>query len=151
MPTLLGVGPRRAHRLAGEHERPRRMKAARLHVVGDLRLEDEPVPETGPGMSLVRVTAVGICGSDLHWWGEGGIGDAALTRPLVPGHEAAGVVEGGARHGEPVAIDPAIWCGTCRPCRDGYRNLCTRIRSHSTADQLAWMLPTSADRPCRSG
>ena len=127
------------------------MKAARLHAVGDLRLEDEPVPETGPGMSLVRVTAVGICGSDLQWWGEGGIGDAALTRPLVPGHEAAGVVEGGPRHGEPVAIDPAIWCGTCRPCRDGYRNLCTRIRSHSTADQLAWMLPTSADRPCRSG
>ena len=112
------------------------MKAARLHAAGDLRLEDEPVPEPGPGMSLVRVTAVGICGSDLHWWGEGGIGDAILTRPLVLGHEAAGVIEDGPRRGERVAIDPAIWCGTCRPCRDGYRNLCTRIQfaGHGSQD-----------------
>ena len=116
--------------------RPGRMKAARLHAVGDLRLADEPVPEPGPGMSLVRVTAVGICGSDLHWWGEGGIGDATLTRPLVLGHEAAGVIEDGPRRGELVAIDPAIWCGTCRPCRDGYRNLCTRIQfaGHGSQD-----------------
>jgi L-iditol 2-dehydrogenase len=112
------------------------MKAARLHAVGDLRVEDEPVPEAGPGMNLVRVTAVGICGSDLHWWGEGEIGDATLTRPLVLGHEAAGVVEDGPRRGELVAIDPAIWCGTCRPCRDGYRNLCTHIRfaGHGSQD-----------------
>jgi L-iditol 2-dehydrogenase len=112
------------------------MKAARLHAVSDLRLADEPVPEPGPGMSLVRVTAVGICGSDLHWWGEGGIGDAALERPLVLGHEAAGVIEDGPRRGERVAIDPAIWCGTCRPCRDGYRNLCTRIQfaGHGSQD-----------------
>ncbi len=103
------------------------MKAARLHAVGDLRVAQEPAPEPGPGTCLVRVTAVGICGSDLHWWGEAGIGDATLTRPLVLGHEAAGVIEHGPRRGERVAIDPAIWCGTCRPCRDGYRNLCTRI------------------------
>lgn len=103
------------------------MKAARLHAIGDLRLAEEPTPEPGPGMSLVRVSAVGICGSDLHWWGEAGIGDATLTHPLVLGHEAAGVIEDGPRRGERVAIDPAIWCGTCRPCRDGYRNLCTRI------------------------
>jgi L-iditol 2-dehydrogenase len=112
------------------------VKAARLHRVSDLRLHDEPVPEPGPGMSLVRVTAVGICGSDLHWWGEAGIGDTTLTRPLVLGHEAAGVIEDGPRRGERVAIDPAIWCGTCRPCRDGYRNLCTRIRfaGHGSQD-----------------
>jgi L-iditol 2-dehydrogenase len=103
------------------------VKAARLHAVGDLRLAEEPVPEPGPGMSLVRVSAVGICGSDLHWWGEAGIGDATLTHPLVLGHEAAGVIEDGPRRGQRVAIDPAIWCGTCRPCRDGYRNLCSRI------------------------
>jgi L-iditol 2-dehydrogenase len=79
-------------------------------------------------MSLVRVTAVGICGSDLHWWGEAGIGDARLTAPLVLGHEAAGVIVGGPRDGERVAIDPAIPCGACRSCRDGYRNLCSRMR-----------------------
>jgi len=104
------------------------MKVARLHGAGDIRLSEEPVPEPGPGACLVRVTAVGICGSDLHWWDEGEIGDTALTAPLVLGHEAAGVIEDGPRRGERVAIDPAIWCGTCRPCRDGYRNLCTRVR-----------------------
>ena len=111
------------------------MKVARLHAVGDLRLANEPVPEPGPGESLVKVTAVGICGSDLHWWGEGEIGDAGLAHPLVLGHEAAGVIEDGPDRGRRVAIDPAIWCGTCRPCRDGYRNLCLRIRFAGHGDQ----------------
>jgi len=97
------------------------MKVARLYAVGDLRLADEPAPEPGPGESLVKVTAVGICGSDLHWWGKAGIGDARLAHPLVLGHEAAGVIEDGPDRGRRVAIDPAIWCGSCRPCRDGYR------------------------------
>src|SRR5438128_3985305 len=112
------------------------MKAVRLHGTGDLRLADERVPVPGPGTSLVRVTAVGICGSDLHWWGEAGIGDAALAEPLVLGHEAAGVIEDGPRRGERVAIDPAISCGACRPCLAGYRNLCVRIRfaGHGSQD-----------------
>jgi L-iditol 2-dehydrogenase len=121
------------------------MRAARLHGAGDLRLAEEPEPETEPGQELVRVTAVGICGSDLHWWDEAGIGDAVITRPLVLGHEAAGVIEAGPRRGTRVAIDPAITCGTCRPCRDGYRNLCARIRFAGHGDQdgalrefLAW-------------
>ena len=104
------------------------MRVARLHAVADLRLADEPVPVPGPGESLVRVTAVGICGSDLHWWDQGGIGDAALDHPLVLGHEAAGVIEEGPRRGQRVAIDPAIPDGTCRPCREGYYNLCLNIR-----------------------
>ncbi len=121
------------------------MRAARLHAVGDLRLTEEPVPVPGPGDRLIRVTAVGICGSDLHWWGEGGIGDAALSRPLVLGHEAAGVIADGPQQGQRVAIDPAIPDGTCRPCRDGYRNLCLHIRfaGHGSQDGamrefLAW-------------
>ena len=121
------------------------MRAARLHGAGDLRLAEEPEPETEPGQELVRVTAVGICGSDLHWWDEAGIGDAVITRPLVLGHEAAGVITAGPRRGTRVAIDPAITCGTCRPCRDGYRNLCARIRFAGHGDQdgalrdfLAW-------------
>jgi L-iditol 2-dehydrogenase len=104
------------------------MKVARLHAVGDLRLSEVLVPAPEPGMSLVRVTAVGICGSDLHWWGEAGIGDATLAQPLILGHEAAGVIVDGPRSGERVAIDPSIPCGACRSCRDGHRNLCTRIR-----------------------
>jgi L-iditol 2-dehydrogenase len=103
------------------------MRVARLHAVGDLRLSEVPIPAPEPGMSLVRVTAVGICGSDLHWWGEAGIGDATLAQPLVLGHEAAGFIVGGPRDGERVAIDPSVPCGTCRSCRDGYRNLCSHI------------------------
>jgi L-iditol 2-dehydrogenase len=103
------------------------VRAARLHAAGDLRVADGPAPGPEPGMSLVRVTAVGICGSDLHWFEEGAIGGAKLTHPLVLGHEGAGVIADGPRRGERVAIDPAIACGTCRACRDGYRNLCYRI------------------------
>jgi L-iditol 2-dehydrogenase len=121
------------------------MRVARLHGVGDIRLADEPSPEVPPGHSLVRVTAVGLCGSDLHWYAEGGIGDARLRRPLVIGHEFAGVIEGGPRHGELVAVDPAIPCGVCELCQEGHRNLCVRIRFAGHGDQdgalrdvLAW-------------
>jgi L-iditol 2-dehydrogenase len=135
--------------------RGNRVRVARLHAVGDLRLADEPVPEVaepGPWMSLVRVTAVGICGSDLHWWDEGAIGDAKLTHPLVLGHEGAGVIAAGPRSGERVAIDPAIPCQTCRACRDGYRNLCYRLKfsGHGETDGMlrefmAW--PATALHP----
>jgi L-iditol 2-dehydrogenase len=114
------------------------VRAARLHAVGDLRVGEEPAPAAGAGMSLVRVTAVGICGSDLHWWDEGAIGDATLAHPLVLGHEGAGVIAEGPRRGERVAIDPAIADGTCRACRDGYPNLCYRIRfaGHGETDGM---------------
>jgi L-iditol 2-dehydrogenase len=114
------------------------VRAARLYAAGDLRVGEEPGPEVGAGMSLVRVTAVGICGSDLHWWDEGAIGDAALAHPLVLGHEGAGVIAEGPRRGERVAIDPAIPDGTCRACRDGYQNLCYRIRfaGHGETDGM---------------
>jgi L-iditol 2-dehydrogenase len=107
--------------------------------VGDLRVAQEPMPAVdGPGMVLVRVTAVGICGSDLHWWDEGAIGDAKLTHPLVLGHEGAGVIADGPRSGERVAIDPAIPCERCRACRDGYRNLCYQLRfsGHGETDGM---------------
>ena len=81
----------------------------------------------GPDEQLVRVGAVGICGSDLHWFTEGGIGDAHLAAPLVLGHEVAGTIEGGPRHGERVAIDPAIPCENCATCRSGERNLCPTV------------------------
>ncbi|MBV9450912.1 MAG: alcohol dehydrogenase catalytic domain-containing protein [Streptosporangiaceae bacterium] len=108
------------------------MRAARLYGVGDIRVAEEPAADAGPAVSprdisLVRVTAVGICGSDLHWWDEGAIGDAGLDHPLVLGHEAAGVIAAGPRAGQRVAIDPAIPDETCRACRDGYRNLCPNV------------------------
>jgi L-iditol 2-dehydrogenase len=128
------------------------MTVARLHGVADLRTADEPVPVPGPGESLVRVTAVGLCGSDLHWYTEGGIGDATLARPLVVGHEFAGVVEGGPRHGQRVAVDPAVPCGRCVTCHEGNGNLCPDVRfaGHGITDgglrqYLAW--PTDLLHP----
>jgi L-iditol 2-dehydrogenase len=111
------------------------MRVARLYGAGEIRLTDEPVPEVPPGHSLVRVTAVGVCGSDLHWYSEAGIGDARLGRPLVIGHEFAGVVEGGPRHGEAVAVDPAMPCGECELCLEGHRNLCLRMRFAGHGEQ----------------
>jgi len=112
------------------------MRVARLHGVGDLRLADEPEASAGPGHSLVRVTAVGICGSDLHWFDEGGIGDATLAAPLVLGHECAGVVEQGPLAGRRVAIDPAMPCDACDTCRRGHHNLCPSVRfaGHGATD-----------------
>jgi L-iditol 2-dehydrogenase len=104
------------------------MLAARLHGARDLRLVQEPDPVPGPGESLVRVDAVGICGSDLHWYLEGGIGDNVVTRPVVPGHEMGGTIVSGPRAGQRVAIEPAIPCGHCRYCLAGWVNLCPTCR-----------------------
>ena len=117
------------------------MRVARLYGTGDIRVGDEPAPaaeELADGEALVRVTAVGICGSDLHWWTAGAIGDAKISRPLVLGHEGAGVIASGPRRGERVAIDPAIPCEACRACHDGYRNLCYHIRfaGHGETDGM---------------
>jgi len=112
------------------------MKVARLHGRGDLRVADEPVPEPSPGELLVRVTAVGICGSDLHWYDESGIGEARLSRPLVLGHEAAGVIVSGPRAGERVAVDPNLPCDACPTCARGLGHLCQQVRflGHSDTD-----------------
>jgi L-iditol 2-dehydrogenase len=121
------------------------VKVARLHGVGDVRIDEEPAPRADAGTSLVRVTAVGLCGSDLHWFGEGAIGDARLSQPLVLGHEFAGVVESGPLVGRRVAVDPAIPCLDCPQCHDGNRNLCIRIAFAGHGEQdgglreyLAW-------------
>ena len=99
------------------------MKALRLHGANDLRLADEPAPVPGPGETLVRVTAVGICGSDLHWYDESAIGEAVLTRPLVLGHEFAARTEEDVR----VAVDPSIACGECEFCLEGNPNFCEKV------------------------
>jgi len=117
------------------------MKVARLQAVGDIRLEDEPLPVPGVDENLVRVQAVGLCGSDLHWLTRAGIGDASLQRPLVLGHEAAGVTEAGQR----VAVDPSIPCWSCEYCWRGDPNFCSNLRfaGHGTQDgtlrdMMAW-------------
>jgi L-iditol 2-dehydrogenase len=117
------------------------MRAVRLHRARDVRLHDEPQPQPAAGEVLVRVAAVGLCGSDLHWYEEGGIGGTTLTRPIVLGHEFAGTTP----DGRLVAVDPAISCGRCGLCLDGHPNLCPSVRfaGHGSDDGalrewLAW-------------
>jgi L-iditol 2-dehydrogenase len=117
------------------------MKSIRLHGTGDLRNHEEPIPVVGVGENLIRVRSVGVCGSDLHWFSGGSIGDAKLERPLVLGHEFAGELEDGQR----VAVDPAIPCGHCELCLQGHPNLCLSIifagygtQDGSMREYLAW-------------
>jgi len=117
------------------------MKTLRLHGLGDLRLHEEPIPIPKPGERILRIKAVGICGSDLHWLNEAGIGDSRLDKPLVLGHEFMALTDSGER----VAVDPAIPCGVCEYCKRGDPNLCERIifaghgeQDGSLREMMAW-------------
>jgi L-iditol 2-dehydrogenase len=110
------------------------MLAARLHGPRDIRVERVPHPgKPGPGEVLVRVTATGICGSDLHTYADGRIGDTVLKAPLILGHEFAGVIEATGRNvrnlspGMRVAVDPAQPCHRCDLCKRDHPNLCRRL------------------------
>jgi L-iditol 2-dehydrogenase len=109
------------------------MKAARLYAPGDIRVEeiDDP-PPPGPGEVLLSVTAVGICGSDLHYYREGNIGGLSVEKPLVLGHEFAGQVTAVGTGvslpvGQRVAVEPGRSCGHCEACREGHPNLCASV------------------------
>jgi L-iditol 2-dehydrogenase len=101
--------------------------AARLHGPRDIRLAEEADPVAGHGETLVRVDAVGICGSDLHWFLEGRIGEDRIRRPIVPGHEMGGTIVAGPRAGQRVFAEPAIPCERCRLCLAGWTNLCPTV------------------------
>ncbi len=104
------------------------MEVLRLHGANDVRIHHEPEPVPGPGQELVRITAVGLCGSDLHWYEDGGIGEDVVEDPLVLGHEMGGVIMTGTRAGERVVVEPGDSCGTCAPCRAGDNNLCPNVK-----------------------
>jgi len=110
------------------------MLASRLHGIRDLRLERLPRPVPGPGEVLLRIEAVGVCGSDVHYYSEGRIGPAVIASPIIMGHEfSATVTELGAgvhgmEVGSRVAVEPAISCGRCEWCLRGDPNLCPGVR-----------------------
>jgi L-iditol 2-dehydrogenase len=115
------------------------MMAVLLYGPRDMRMERIPCPDApGPGMALLRVTAVGVCGSDLHTYMDGRIGDWVVETPLVLGHEFGAVVEtvgpdafdgnfDALLRGTRVAVDPAQPCGRCEMCEQGHPNLCHRL------------------------
>lgn len=98
------------------------MKALVYRGPRSMALEDvDPPPPPGDGECLVRVDAVGICGSDMHaYLGH----DERRPPPLVLGHEAAGTVTDGPRAGESVIVNPLVTCGRCAYCAEGRTNLC---------------------------
>lgn len=99
------------------------MKALVYTGPHSLALQDVPMPVPGAGEVLIRVDAVGICGSDLHaYHGH----DARRPAPLVLGHEAAGTIAAGHRAGERVTVNPLVTCGRCPACEAGRSHLCPR-------------------------
>ncbi|MGW1795889.1 L-idonate 5-dehydrogenase [Streptomyces sp. NPDC001984] len=106
-----------------------------IHGQGDLRVEELPAVEPGPGQALVAVRYGGVCGSDLHYWRHGGVGDFRLREPMVLGHEVVGTVVAygspdtpGPAVGTAVAVHPATPCGVCPECVDGRANVCRDTR-----------------------
>ena len=106
------------------------MRAVVTHGAGDLRLAERPVPAPGPGEIAVDIRYGGICGSDVHYWRHGAVGEFQLREPLVLGHEIVGRVrEAGPGTqapppGTPVAVHPLASCGRCRQCLARRRNTC---------------------------
>ena len=117
------------------------MKSLRLHGVKSLQIHHDPDPIPGDGETLLQVKAVGICGSDLHWFEDASIGDSTLDHPLILGHEFAALTPAG----QLVAVDTCIPCGQCRLCQEGNPNLCPnhRFAGHgeqdgAMRDKIAW-------------
>ena len=110
------------------------MLACRIHAKDDLRIEPTEDPQIGPGQVLIRLGAGGICGSDLHYYFEGRNGSFVIREPLIPGHEASGVVAkvgpGVTRvePGDKIAVSPSHACGHCDYCREGREHLCRNMR-----------------------
>ncbi|BCG92453.1 L-idonate 5-dehydrogenase [Mesorhizobium sp. 131-2-1] len=115
------------------------MKSIVIHAAKDLRIEDRPVEEPGPGQVLLRLAAGGICGSDLHYYNHGGFGTVRLKEPMILGHEVSGVIEkigpgvSGLERGQLVAVSPSRPCYSCRYCREGMHNQCLNMRFYGSA------------------
>ncbi|GEC04407.1 L-idonate 5-dehydrogenase [Streptomyces spinoverrucosus] len=113
-----------------------------IHGAGDLRVEDLPVPAPGTGEALIAVRYGGVCGSDLHYWRHGGVGDFRLREPMVLGHEVVGTVvsygagAAGPLPGTAVAVHPATPCGACPECLGGRRNICRDTRYLGSAARI---------------
>jgi L-iditol 2-dehydrogenase len=114
------------------------MRAAVLRGIGDVVVEERPVPEAGPGQVVVRVASVGVCGSDTHYYEHGRIGRFVVDSPLVLGHEASGEVAAlgpgvtSPAVGQRVSIEPGVPDLTCAQCLAGRYNLCPDMRFFAT-------------------
>lgn len=117
---------------------PSNQTRALLMRVGAVEVQPGDVPEPGPTQVLIEVAAVGFCGSDVHYYDHGAIGDFVVREPLVLGHEASGVIrEVGSgvtdrEIGQRVALEPQQTCGRCKQCQAGRYNLCPAVEFFAT-------------------
>jgi len=116
------------------------MKAIVIHGAKDLRIEERETGAPGAGEVQVRIAAGGVCGSDLHYYNHGGIGDhIRVKEPLVLGHEVSGHIVSvgsgvsGLAEGDLVAVSPSRPCGDCRFCFEGSHNHCLNMRFYGSA------------------
>jgi L-idonate 5-dehydrogenase len=118
------------------------MKACVLHSAEDIRVEEWDQPVLGPDQVRIRFGAGGICGSDLHYYFEGRVGDFVVREPFVLGHEMAGdIVELGSavedlEVGQRVTVNPSLACGDCRFCRMERENHCENMRFLGSASLM---------------
>jgi L-idonate 5-dehydrogenase len=114
-------------------------RACVLHAQEDVRIENFAVGDVGEQQVLVRIGAGGLCGSDIHYFWEGGIGTIRVSEPIVMGHEVAGTVEAvGAkvtrvRPGDRVAVSPSRPCGKCKFCLAGEQQHCLEMQFFGSA------------------
>ncbi|HKU35391.1 MAG TPA: NAD(P)-dependent alcohol dehydrogenase [Paenarthrobacter sp.] len=117
---------------------PATMRASVLKRQGEMTLETLPMPQLDADQVLVQVAAVGVCGSDVHYYEHGRIGDFVVEHPLILGHELSGrIVAVGsavdpARIGERVAVEPQRPCRNCKQCKVGRYNLCPDMEFYAT-------------------
>ena len=116
----------------------KKMKVAVMTDIMTTELVEREIPEIKENEVLVKIEYVGVCGSDLHYYEQGAIGDVKAEYPFVLGHEAAGtVVEAGEKvkglqPGDRVALEPGKTCGQCEFCRTGKYNLCPEVEFFAT-------------------
>jgi L-idonate 5-dehydrogenase len=118
------------------------MRAIVIHSAGDLRIDEMPDAAPGEGEVLVHMGSGGICGSDLHYFNDGGFGAIRLREPMILGHEVAGTIAEtgpgvtGLAPGDHVAVNPSRPCGTCLYCREAKFNHCLDMRFYGSAMRM---------------
>lgn len=118
------------------------MKVAIMNTVGRLDFEQKPIPQVKDDDVLIRLDYVGICGSDMHLFENGFIGEKHVTAPIVLGHEPGGVVEAVGKNvtelkpGDRVAVEPGIPCYRCDYCKSGKYNLCPKVYFYASLPVL---------------
>ena len=103
-----------------------------------LEVGEAPMPKIGPDDVMIKVQSVGVCGSDLHYYRSGSIGDFVVKPPFILGHEAAGVIEEVGenvktlKRGDRVCMEPGVPCMKCEECLSGHYNLCKDVKFWAT-------------------